>query len=153
MPRNLACNRLTVRFFKGIFNSRPPAPRYSETWDVNRVLLYIRNLPDNDHLSLQSLTHKLAMLFALSNADRSRLASLDLRFRSVTREGVKFVIPGLTKTRRGGPPKKAFYPSFTEDRKLSPVVTLNVAVAGRKGTLFNHFLRTSSDFTRLQLHQ
>lgn len=116
---------LTIRFFRGIFNSRPPAPRYSETWDVDKVLVYIQNLPDNSQLSLQSLTHKLAMLFALSNADRcSELASLDLRFRSVTREGVRFVIPGLTKTRRSGPPKDAFYPSFTEDRRLCPVVTL-----------------------------
>ena len=116
---------LTIRFFKGIFNSRPPAPRYSETWDVDKVLVYIQNLPDNDQLTLQSLTHKLAMLFALSNADRcSELASLDLRFRSVTREGVRFVIPGLTKTRKSGPPKEAFYPSFTEDRRLCPVATL-----------------------------
>lgn len=117
---------LMIRFFRGIFNSRPPAPRYSETWDVDKVLVYIQSLPDNGQLSLQSLTHKLAMLFALSNADRcSELASLDLRFRSVTSEGVRFVIPGLTKTRRSGPPKEAYYPSFTEDRRLCPVVTLN----------------------------
>ena len=62
------------------------------------------------------------MLMALSNADRcSELASLDLRFRSHLREGVKFVIPGLTKTRRSGPPKEVFYPSYPEDEKLCPV--------------------------------
>ena len=65
------------------------------------------------------------MLMALSNADRcSELASLDLCFRSYLREGVKFVIPGLTKTRRSGPPKEVLYPSYPEDEKLCPVRTL-----------------------------
>ena len=64
------------------------------------------------------------MLMALSYADRcSELTSLDLCFRSHLREGVKFVIPGLTKT-RSGPPKEVFYPSYPEDEKLCPVWTL-----------------------------
>ena len=100
---------ITIRFLRGIFNSRPPAPRYTTTWDVDRVLIYIHNLPENGQLSLAILSHKLAMLLALSNADRcSELASLDLHFRSYLREGV---IPGLTKTRRSGPPKEVLYPS------------------------------------------
>ena len=116
---------ITIRFLRGIFNSRPPAPRYTTTWDVDRVLIYIHNLPENGQLSLAVLAHKLAMLMALSNADRcSELASLDLRFRSYLREGVKFVIPGLTKTRRSGLPKEVLYPSYPEDEKLCPVRTL-----------------------------
>ena len=116
---------ITIQFLRGIFNSRPPAPRYTTTWDVDRVLIYIHNLPENGQLSLAVLAHKLAMLMALSNADRcSELASLDLRFRSYLREGVKFVIPGLTKTRRSGPPKEALYPSYPEDEKLCSVRTL-----------------------------
>ena len=58
------------------------------------------------------------MLMALSNADRcSELASLDL-----WREGFKFFITGLMKT-RSGPPKGVFYP-YPEDEKLCPVQTL-----------------------------
>ena len=116
---------ITIGFLRGIFNSRPPAPRYTTTWDVDRVLIYIHNLPENGQLSLAVLAHKLAMLMALSNADRcSELASLDLRFRAYLREGVKFVIPGLTKTRRSGSPKEVLYPSYPEDEKLCPVRTL-----------------------------
>ena len=116
---------LTIRFLKGIFNSRPPAPRYTTTWDVDKVLVCIHNLPKNSQLSLTTLTHKLAMLMALTNADRcSELASLDLTFRAYLRDGVKFVIPGLTKTRKSGPPKEVFYPSYPEDVKLCPVKTL-----------------------------
>ena len=58
-------------FLKGIFNCRPPAPKYSFTWDVDIVLSYIRDLPSNEDLSFQLLSHKVAMLMALANADRS----------------------------------------------------------------------------------
>ena len=118
---------ITIRFLRGIFNSRPPAPKYTTTWDVDRVLIYIHNLPENGQLSLIILSHELAMLIALSNADRcSELASPDLCFRSYWRVGAKFVIPGLTKTRRSGPPKKVLYPSYPEDEKLCPVRTLEL---------------------------
>ena len=113
---------LVTRFLKGVFNSRPPAPRYSSTWDVNIVLSYLGSLPDNTSLPLTLLTYKLAMLMALSNADRcSDLAALDLGFRSFQANGVKFIIPGLTKTRKTGPPKEAFYASLPESPLLCPV--------------------------------
>ena len=116
---------LVSRFLKGVFNNRPPAPRYSSTWDVDVVLNYIMNLPHNEQLSFQCLSHKLAMLMALSNADRcSDLVALDLNFRAYTGDGVRFVIPGLTKTRRNGPPLEVFYPSFPENPHVCPVTTL-----------------------------
>ena len=76
---------LVTRFLKGVFNSSPPAPCYSSTWDVNIVFSYLRSLPDNTFLPLTLLTYKLAMLMALSNADCcSDLAALDLRFQSLS---------------------------------------------------------------------
>ena len=70
---------MVSRFLKGVFNDRPPAPKYSQTWDVDVVLSFLKALPENDHLSFTQLSHKLAMLMALSNADRcSDLAALDL---------------------------------------------------------------------------
>ena len=49
----------------------------------------------NSQLSLQTLTHKVAMLFALANADRcSDLGALDLNHRTYQGNGVKFIIPG-----------------------------------------------------------
>ena len=65
------------------------------------------------------------MLMVLSNADRcSDLVVLDLNFRDFVGNGVRFVIPGLTKTRISGPPLEAFYPSFPEDPCVYPVATL-----------------------------
>ena len=115
---------ITNQFIRGIFNS-PPAPRYTTTWNVDRVLIYIPNLPENGQLSLTILSHELAMLIALSNADRcSEFTSLMIWTWSYLREGGKFVIAGLTNARRSGPPKKALYPSIPEDEKLCPVRTL-----------------------------
>lgn len=113
---------LVSRFLKGVFNSRPPAPKYSSTWDVDVVLTYLGSLPENKELSFQLLSHKVAMLFALASADRcSDLALLDLNFRTHLPDGVKFQIPGLTKTRRRGPPVVALYPKLSQNDKLCPV--------------------------------
>ena len=61
---------LVSRFLKGVFNSRPPAPKYTTMWDVDIVLSHTRDMEDNNQLSFQLLTHMLAMLMALANADR-----------------------------------------------------------------------------------
>ena len=116
---------LVTRFVRGVFNSRPPAPHYTSTWDVDVVLIFLNREPPNDRLSFQALSHKVAMLMALANADRcSDLAALDLRYRSFQVDGVKFIITGLTKTRRSGPPLEAFYPSFNSNPTLCPVRAL-----------------------------
>ena len=117
---------LVSRFLKGVFNCRPPVPKYSCTWDVDIVLSYLKDLPDNESLPFQLLSHKVAMLMALSNADRcSDLAALDLKYRFSQANGEKFIIPGLTKTRRTGPPIESFYPSFEDDLRLCPVQALH----------------------------
>lgn len=60
------------RFMKGIFQSRPPLPRYSKTRDVNSVLQYISSMGDSQDLSLKDLTLKLTMLVALTTAQRGQ---------------------------------------------------------------------------------
>ena len=81
--RKVGQHPLVCCFLKGVFNSCPLRPIYLVTWDVDTVLPFIRGLPDNGSLSFQQLSHKLAMLMALANADRcSDLAALDLSYRS-----------------------------------------------------------------------
>ena len=43
----------------GIFNKRPPITKNSQIWDVEKVLSYIRNLPQNKDLSDKLLTLRL----------------------------------------------------------------------------------------------
>ena len=134
---------MVSRFLKGVYNLRPPAPKYTVMWDIDTVLDHISELPDNDHLDLQQLSHKLTMLLALTNADRcSDLTALDLSYRTYLGDGVRFIIPGLTKTRVSGPPLEALYPAFPENRKLCPVQTL------RAYELRTQAMRPSSGRTR-----
>lgn len=65
---------------KGVYNSRPPQPQYSTTWDVDMVTRYLQSMGENKALSLKQLSQKLALLMALVDASRvSELQTLDLR--------------------------------------------------------------------------
>lgn len=74
---------LVVRFMTGLFNLRPIKPKYSEFWDVSKVLSYLKQLSPIQDLTLKLLTYKLSMLVALTQACRSHSMSL------LTLEGVK----------------------------------------------------------------
>jgi hypothetical protein len=47
---------------------QPTLPRYTHTWDVEKVLSVLRKISPVKHLSLKDLTMKLCMLIALTNA-------------------------------------------------------------------------------------
>ena len=66
---------------KGVFNKRPPKPRYSGTWEVSLVTGLFEKWPVNSNLELKRLSRKCAMLLALTSAKRqSDLHALDLAF-------------------------------------------------------------------------
>ena len=72
---------LVTRLMKGVSNSRPPCPRYASTWDVDLVLNYLLTLGENKDMSLKTLSKKLVLLLALTDASRcSELHALDLRY-------------------------------------------------------------------------
>ena len=103
------------------------------TWDVDIMLSNLSSLPDNPDLDLKLLTYKV-MLLALTNADRCldlHVAALDLNYRTYQSNRVRFATPGLTKSRRSGPPKEALYLMFMDKPKLCPVSVLR-EYEGRK---------------------
>ena len=66
---------------KGIYNCRPPQPRYIATWDVDNVATYIKSQGANVAVSLKQLSRKLAMLMVLVEASRmSELGALGIRY-------------------------------------------------------------------------
>ena len=119
---------LVSRLMKGIYNARLPKPKYTSTWDVNQVLVHLKQLGPNDSLSLKQLSAKLAMLMALVEASRSsKLAALDLRFRVFRPEGVSFTLPTLTKKRTiGAPPQEVFFGGFPAEDRLCVVSNLRM---------------------------
>ena len=117
---------LICRVLKGVFNSRPPKPRYQSTWSVKSVLTWMEGLGPNSKLSLTDLSHKLAMLLCLVRPMRSSdVAKLDLRFRRYLPEGVSFQPANLTKQDRPGMARIEFFSAkFAHNSVLCPVETL-----------------------------
>ena len=58
----LSAHPLVLRLVKGVFHMRPPLPRYTEVWDVGRVISYLRGLGPNEDLSLKQLKALLGIL-------------------------------------------------------------------------------------------
>ena len=116
---------LVSRFMRGVFNSRPPQPRYVFMWDVATVLNHIRSLGTNASLSKKDLTRKLATILALANASRSsEIHALDVNYMKVSQSGVTFILCDLVKTSRPGKQRSLFYPVLNQDKLLCPVTTL-----------------------------
>ena len=73
---------LVVRLMKGFFNRRPTMPRYSNTWNPDTVLDYLKNTCTS---TLKQLAFKLLMLLALATAQRCRtLHLLDISLMNLT---------------------------------------------------------------------
>ena len=56
---------LMFRFMKRIFHLRPQQPRYTKTWNVDKVLSYLEGLESNGLLSLKQMTLRIAVLLTI----------------------------------------------------------------------------------------
>ena len=90
------------------------------------VTKHIRSMGPNDRLPLQDLSHKLAMLMALTRPSRSAdLANLDITRRTYSQEGVTFLPTALSKqSRQQKHGTEFFFPCYTHDDLLCPVAAL-----------------------------
>ena len=118
-------HKILCSFMEGVFNKRPPKPRYSDTWEVSLVTGLFEKWPNNSNLELKGLSRKCAILLALTSAKRqSDLRSLDLAFVQFLPEGVEFRIPGLTRSRVPGKDVVFFFPALKDNVQLCPVACL-----------------------------
>ena len=86
------------RFMKGIYELRPPTPKYDFVWDVNIVLDYLVLFHPVQELPLCQLTFKLVMLLALVSAQRAQsLHLLNLENLIIKDNMVYCIIPGIIK--------------------------------------------------------
>ena len=96
-------HELICQLMTGIFNKNPPTPRYTQMWDVNKVLSYIISMKNDQDLSLKEITLKLCMLMALASASRSsEIHKLDIGNMSFCSEKIVFTLSKLTKSRQVG---------------------------------------------------
>ena len=61
---------LMKRFIKGVFNIKPPKPRYSYTRDIIKVLAHIDDLGKYNELANKNLFQKLLILLLLTSGSR-----------------------------------------------------------------------------------
>lgn len=120
---SIGAHPLIVRYMKGIFNLRPSNPKYCEIWDASMVLLYLQKLSPVSELSLKMLTHKLAMLIALTLASRTQgLHLLDIRdMRKGYDTYTLFYSDVLKQTRPGKSNPVAELKAYPCDRRLCVV--------------------------------
>lgn len=103
------------RFFRGVYHLRPSKPRYENTWDPTLVLDYLRSL-ENNKLSLENLSYKLAMLLALSTGQRVQTISvIELANIRKCNDGIEIKITQRIKTSSLNRPQPVlslpFYPT------------------------------------------
>ena len=118
----------------GVFNQRPP--RHAFVWDVEIVLVYLKtNMPVNSQFSDKDLTHKLAVLMALSSASRaSLLQHLNIKFMARNDMSYKFYFHKLHKSwRRGKVPPTISYQVDTQDLNLYVFKTLDKNISCTEG--------------------
>ena len=125
---------LVSRLLKGVFQTRPPLPRYQGTWDVGTVLNYMGGDRVDQNMSLKQLSLRTVMLLALTRPSRSAdLAKLNLSGCRFSPEGVVFTPTSLAKQSRPGREIKDFlFPRFTENEGLCPVKSLMLYIEKTK---------------------
>ena len=92
--RSKVCNLMT-----GVFNRNPPKPRYVFIWDIEQVLTFIREMPNNTELSDRNINLKLAILLFLKSAERCHeICYLNIKFMVRTSSFFKFFFTKVTKS-------------------------------------------------------
>ena len=61
---------LLIMYMAGIFNNRPPKPKYTFVWDIETISNYLFKLLDNLSLPIRVLSHKLVLLLSLTAGPR-----------------------------------------------------------------------------------
>lgn len=117
---------IVIKYMKGIYNLRPPLPKYVKTWNVSLVLTELKKLSPVKSLSLKDLTLKLSMLICLIIAGRTQ--SLHLLSVSGLIKGSKSYILQycdlLKQTRPGRNNPVVELKAFPPDRRLCCVTVL-----------------------------
>ena len=119
---------LVCSLMSGIFNKRPPQPKYLFVWDVQVVLDFIKSKwGDTDTLAGKEVTLKLCMLMALITTSRALgLHHLDIRYMVHTENKATFHFHKLHKSwRRGNPPPSLDMYAYHADKELCVIHTLD----------------------------
>lgn len=111
---------LISRFLKGVFQMRPALPRYTQIWDIDVVLNYLRTLSPANKLNLKMLTYKVTMLLMLLSGQRIQTVQmLNIDFMKITNCAARFkVYDKVKQTRPGNHLQDLSFKAYAPDRRL-----------------------------------
>ena len=126
----VGCDPLVSRLLKGIYNLRPPLPRYPSTWDVSVLTQYLGTLFPLNSLSLKQLTLKTVSLCALCSPGRSQtLGVLSISNLVQHKELIQFIVTERLKTSRPGRPSViVIFPSVPSKPHVCPMSTVSAYI-------------------------
>ena len=94
---------LVKLYMRGVYNIKPPTPRYVNTWDPDRLLVLLKQWSPADTISLKLLTFKVLTLSLLVTGQRVQtMAMLDIDNMFISQECISFQITQLLKQSRPG---------------------------------------------------
>ena len=107
----------------GVFNQRPPQPRYTKVWDVQVVFDYLEKVSQSGTLPDRDLTLKTTMLIALTSAARSSgIHRLSTKHMTISDNQISFTYDKLHKScRKGQEPTSIVFYGFHENKNLCVV--------------------------------
>ena len=109
-------------FLKGVYNIRPPTPKYFAIWNVNTLLSHIQH---KDISTFYDITKKLATLFViLAGTSVNTLVHLKVTNMYITDTEVNFTFDELLKHSRPNYKQKPLILRAFSSRNLCPVTTL-----------------------------
>ena len=122
---SLGQHRLVSCLLKGMFQTKPPLPRYSESWDVSVVLHYLQGLSPVGTLNLKELTIKLVTLIFLVSGQRGQtIHLLNISNMRVSADSYMFLFTRLLKKTKPGSPNPTVTLTASRDSRLYVVTTL-----------------------------
>lgn len=120
-----------TRFLKGIFESRPTVPRYTETWDVGKVLSFLQTIPTSEDVLLKDLTLKTVMLVSLVSAQRGQtIHYLNIDDMISSETSITFILKKpIKQSKPGVKPLVIKFTSYPADPRICVVTTLKAYLA------------------------
>lgn len=119
-PPPVSEEKIINRFLKGIYNQRPPKPKYNSTWDPQVVLNYLKSLHPLTSLNMEMLTLKLVMLLALTTGHRSQtISTINIENINISTDFISVKVSDKIKTSGKNKLQPFFkFPFFSEQPEL-----------------------------------
>lgn len=128
-PSEIGKHPLVTKLLKGIYNARPPAPRYANTWDPAHILAHFDAMATTT-LSRIQISRKVVTLLAITTLLRcTDIASIQASSIITSDTEASFVLGKPRKTQHAGPLTKITVPAWPRNQTICPVACLKAYIS------------------------